>query len=326
RGRTWVVMCVDATAVALNLVLDGMWVLGWGGVAVWGFEGAAWATVVAQWSRVGMYSALMLQPAHRREFNTLAGMAFDPDELRRLVRFGGPSGVQMLLDVGAFTLFVQFIGTLGPTPTEATSLVFRISHVAFMPVWGLGMATVVLVGQRLGENRPELARRAARTTLTLAWGYMGVISLLLVAAPRLFLQIFDVESAEAVARHEEVHALAASLMRFVAAYNMFDATLIIFSSVLRGAGDTRYIMQVSLVAALALVSVTWSAVAWGGVGVMACWTIVTGWVWLVAAAYIVRYRQGRWQSMRVIEQRQSDEPPDGVDFLGGDLTPAPALE
>ena len=38
-------------------------------------------------------------------------------------------------------------------------------------------------------------------------------------------------------------------------------------------------------------------------GVYGCWTIVTVWIWLLAAAYVLRYRQGRWQSMCVIDQQ-----------------------
>jgi MATE family multidrug resistance protein len=300
RQRTWVVMCVDAIAVVVNLVLACVWVLGLGGIESWGMAGAAWATVAAQWSRSLMYGALMMRLANRRLYRTL-DVRPDASLLGRLVRFGGPSGVQMMLDVGGFAVFVQFVGKLGAVPMEATSLVFRVSHVAFMPVWGLGMATVVLVGQRLGEDRPDLARRAARTTLALGLGYMGFISTLFVAAPALFLQIYNVEAA-AAEEHAAVQALVVQLMWFVAAYNMFDATLIIFTSVLRGAGDTQFIMRVSLVAASVLVAATWLAVERLGAGVYSCWAIITVWIWLLAATYAIRYSQGKWQAMRVIEQ------------------------
>jgi MATE family multidrug resistance protein len=306
RQKTWVVMCVDAVAVLVNLVLACVWVLGWGGGQSWGIEGAAWATVVAQWSRAAMFAALMTLPrAHRRQYNTLSGRPVAA-MLRRLMRFGGPSGVQMLLDVGGFAFFVQMVGTIGDVAMDATGLVFRVSHVAFMPVWGLGLATVVLVGQRLGEDRPHLARRAARTTLGLGLGYMAVISLLFVAAPAIFLQLYNLDpnaTALSAQEHAAVQALSVELMRFVAAYNMFDATLIIFTSVLRGAGDTKFIMRVSMVGAVVLVAATWLAVKALGVGVYGCWTIVTVWIWLLAATYVLRYRQGRWQSMRVIDQQ-----------------------
>jgi MATE family multidrug resistance protein len=333
RGRTWVVMCVDATAVLINVILALVWVLGWGGFQPIGVEGAIYATVAAQWSRAAMYVTLLLRPRHRRVHNTLAGMRLDWSLLKRLIRFGGPSGVQIALDVGGFAFFVQMIGLLGAVEFAATSLVFRVSHLAFMPVWGLGIATTVLVGQRLGEDRPDLARRAANTTYSLALVYMGTISLLFVGAPDVLLQFFKPESAAAAVNQQAIHDLSVRLMWFVAAYNMFDATLIIFASVMRGAGDTKFIMRLSMVSAVTLIAVTWLAVKAAEADVYGCWTIITVWIWLLAAIYVFRFRQGRWRSMRVIDQTHHGAAhapaafgDDGVEYSPLATAPAAALD
>jgi MATE family multidrug resistance protein len=326
RGRTWVVMCVDAIAVVINLALALVWVLGWGGGKSWGIQGAAFATVVAQWSRAAMYLAIMLRPTNQRQFNTLRGAAIDWSLFSRLLRFGGPSGVQMVLDVGGFSFFVQMIGRLNLVDFAATSLVFRVSHVAFMPVWGLGIATTVLVGQRLGEDRSDLASRAVRTTYMLALGYMGSISTLFVVAPDLLLQFFKPDAAGVATHQQAVHDLAVQLMWFVAAYNMFDATLIIFSSVLRGAGDTKFIMRISVISAITLIGSTWLAVDVAGANIYGCWTIITVWIWLLTAVYIWRYRQGKWRSMRVIDQTHHGATRPAESFAGGDLAPGVAVE
>lgn len=300
RGRTWVVMLVDATAVLINLVLACTLVLGWG-VEPWSFAGAAWATAIAQWCRAGMYATLVLRPINRRVFGTLA-MRPNLDLVRRLIRYGGPSGVQMMLDVGGFAVFILLVSKLGLIEAGATSLAFRVSQVAFMPVWGFGMATAVLVGQRLGEDRPDLAARAARTALGLCLAYMGSISLLFVATPGIFLQGFFLEHAGEAADAPAVWALTVQLMRFVAAYNLFDAVAIIFVSVLRGAGDTRFVMFVSICMASLLAGGTALGILELGMNVYGAWWFVTAWVWTLAAVYYLRYRTGRWRAMRVIEQ------------------------
>lgn len=301
RQKTWVVMCVDAAAVLVNLVLACLLVIGLFGIQSWGVAGAAWATVTAQWSRATFFAAIMLLPKNRRIFNTLS-VRLNLKMLQRLVRFGGPSGVQMMLEISGFTVFILLVGRLGAIEREATSLVFRVSQLAFMPVWGFGLATVVLVGQRLGEDRADLARRAARTTFGVAVAYMGFISALFMAAPDIFLRWFVNDETGVAAQSEAVRQLATHLMLYVAAYNMFDATLIIFSSVLRGAGDTDFIMRLSIASAAALIGATWLAVERLGAAVDGCWAIITVWIWLLAVTYVLRYRQGKWQTMRVIDQ------------------------
>ena len=301
RGKTWVVMVVDMCAVLVNLVLACILVLGIWGVESWGVAGAAWATVIAQWWRAGVYATLVLQAANRAEFNT-AEVKPSWTLIRRMLRFGGPSGVQMMLDIGGFAVFMLLVGRLGLEETAATSLAFRISQVAFMPVWGFGMATAVLVGQKLGEDRPDLAVRASRTALALCVTYMGTLSLLFVLAPRLFLQGFFLHGAEAGATLAGTQALTIQLMRFVAAYNLFDAVAIIFVSVLRGAGDTRFVMLLSLCMATLLAGGTAVAVLYLGADVYGAWWFITVWVWALALVYFLRYRGGQWKSMRVIDQ------------------------
>jgi MATE family multidrug resistance protein len=257
--------------------------------------------VAAQWSRAALFATLVLWPTNRRRYRTTEAW-LDRNLIKRLFRFGGPSGVQMLVDVGGYSVFVLLVGKLGVAANEATSVAFRISQVAFMPVWGLGMATAVLVGQKLGEDRPDLAERAARTTLTMALAYMGGISLLFVLAPRLFLQGFFTHSAGMAAEAAGVEQLAIELLRFVAAYNMFDAAVIIFVSVLRGAGDTKFVMRLSAFMASLLAAGTVLGVYQLGMNVYAAWTFIAVWVWALGAIYYFRYRSGPWREMRVIEQ------------------------
>jgi MATE family multidrug resistance protein len=301
RGKTWVVMLVDACAVLVNLCLACVLVLGWGGVESWGVKGAAWSTVITQWWRLGIYLFLATRRRHREEFNT-GCVRLDWSLIRRLLRFGGPSGMQMLLDVGGFAIFMLLVGTLGLVEAEATSLTFRISQLAFMPVWGFGVATAILVGQKLGQDRPDLAERSARTALELCLTYMGTISLLFVLAPQLFLEGFFTGEAVASATSQDVRHLTVQLMRFVAAYNMFDATVIIFVSVLRGAGDTRFVMFLSVCMALLLAGGTAVGVLALGMQVYGAWAFITGWVWALGVAYLWRYRRGPWRGMRVIER------------------------
>lgn len=320
RGKTWVVMLVDAGAVVVNLILALVLVRGWFGIESWGIDGAAWATVLAQWWRAASYAGLVLLRGNREAFNT-ADLKPDGQLLQRMIRFGGPSGAQMMLDVSGFALFMMFVAKIGVAEAEATSLAFRISQVAFMPVWGLGMATAVLVGQKLGEDRPELAQRAARTTLSMSLIYMGAISLVFVLTPRVFLQTFFTHGEVAAAAAEEVagkgakpqaagtesetvdvEAMTSYLMRFVAAYNIFDAAVIILVSVLRGAGDTRFVMLVSFCMSVMVASGSYIGVNVLNFNVYAAWWFIAIWVLALAVIYVLRYRTGKWQAMRVIDQ------------------------
>lgn len=316
RGKTNVVMCVDAFFAIVNLILDYVMIFGYLGFPEMGIAGAGWATVLSLWFKAVAYAWLMLRAKYRARFETWRGLVFDRELFGRLIYYGGPSGIQMLLDVLGFTVFIMLIGRLGSIEAEATSMAFSISTLAFMPIWGLGLTASILVGQRLGENRDDLAARATWTTLRLALGYMAAMSLCYLLIPHVFLYAFFVGSEQPTETNQQVWNLAISLLRFVAAYNLFDAALMVFVNAIKGAGDTRFVLRVSLVGAIALAGLSWLCVEAFEMGIYGCWSIITAWVWTLGVVFFLRFLGGQWRRMRVIQQEHppGDPPREPVEL------------
>ncbi|MCH2594745.1 MAG: hypothetical protein MKZ95_02865, partial [Pirellulales bacterium] len=82
-----------------------------------------------------------------------------------------------------------------------------------------------------------------------------------------------------------------------------------FVSALKGAGDTRFILNVSLLMATLLAGLSWLAVEVLQFGVYGCWTVLTVWIWGLGITYVCRFLQGKWKSMRVIEVRGTGHSP-----------------
>ena len=199
-------------------------------------------------------------------------------------------------------------------------MAFSVSTLAFMPILGISMACSILVGQHLGENRDDLAERATWTALTIAVAYMLLISILYLAIPGILLYGFFAGASD-VGGTVAVQAMARRLLRFVAAYNLFDAVLMTMVGAIKGAGDTVYVLWVSLAMAAALAGFTWLSVEGLQLGIYASWTVITAWVWTGGVVYLHRFRGGAWRSMRVIRDlvgwvfpplRPGAEPGDGL--------------
>ncbi|MFO0940668.1 MAG: MATE family efflux transporter [Pirellulales bacterium] len=304
RGKTLMVMIVDSLFAALNVGLDYVWIFGYWGFPEAGAAGAGYATAVAMWLKALTYLLLLIRKKNRENFNT-GSFRFDLKRWLRLWRFGGPSGLQMVLDVIGFTSFVIFVGRLGPIQSAATTMAFSVSTLAFMPIWGLGMAAGILVGQHLGENNPKLAGRASWNSLGIGMFYMAAISLLYILVPQVFLSGF-VASDSAKGSNDEIARLATTLLQFVAAYNLFDASLTILVSAIKGAGDTQFVLWVSLIMAAVLGLLSWIAVEKIHAGLFGCWILIVGWVWVLGTVYFLRFLQGKWKTMRVIEMKHTE--------------------
>jgi MATE family multidrug resistance protein len=298
-GRNRVVMAVDTSASLLNVVLDYAWILGHFGLPAWGIEGAAWATVISLWFRVVAYGVWMILPRYRRPYHLWSGRRFNPALFRRLLRYGGPNGLQMVVEIAGFTLFLLLVGNLGAAAMAATTLAFNVNLLAFMPMLGLGIALSTIVGQQLGRDDPHLAARATWTSLWMAEIYMGTMAAAYVLLPDLFL--WGHAAGTSPEQFTALRDTTTVLLRFVAAYCVFDALNVIFVSALKGAGDTRFILLTSLfITPLPLIAV-WVGLRYFAAGLIWCWIVITAWVCALGLTYTIRFLQGHWRAMRVIE-------------------------
>jgi multidrug resistance protein, MATE family len=307
RGQTWTVLAIEALGTAVNMVLALILIFGRLGFPELGIVGAGWATVAGSWASALFAVALLLRATYRIEFATWSGRHFDRALFMRLMRYGGPAGVQVFLDVLVFHIFTQMLGRLGETAMAATTLTVRLNMLAFLPMLGMGQAVSILVGQRLGADRPDLAERSAYTGLRWAFTYMCVIATAYLTLPATMVGIF--ESHRDPEQFEAVATTVRSLLICVAMYSLADSVNVTFSSALRGAGDTRFVSLLTFALAWPLMVIpTFIVVQTGGTFYWA-WGAATAYIMAMAVCFYLRFRAGKWKSMRVIEPAVEEEEP-----------------
>src|SRR3954469_21773498 len=191
RGQTWTVLGIEAAGTAVNVALALVLIFGRAGFPELGIAGAGWATVAGSWASALLALGLLLRRRYREVFATGAGWRPERELLGRLLCYGGPAGAQVFLDVLVWHLFTQLVGQLGEADLGAPPLAARLNMIAFLPMFGLAQAVSILVGQRLGANRPDLAERATYTGLTWSFGYMCIIATVYLTMPTALVALFE---------------------------------------------------------------------------------------------------------------------------------------
>jgi MATE family multidrug resistance protein len=299
RGQTWTVLGVEAVGTAVNVALALVLVFGRCGFPELGIVGAGWATVAGSWASALLAVGLLLRRRHRKQFATASGWRPERDLFGRLLKYGGPAGAQVFLDVLVFNLFVQLVGRLGEAAMGATTLTVRLNMIAFLPMMGLGQAICILVGQRLGADRPDLAERTTYTGLKWVFGYMCAVAAVYLLLPAALVSVFaggrDPEDFAAVA------AIVPGLLVCVAAYSVVESVNVAFAFALRGAGDTRFVTVATFCLAWPVMVLPTYLVVRAGGSVYWAWWFATAHIFAMAACFYLRFRTGRWKAMRVIE-------------------------
>ncbi|MGA2977850.1 MAG: MATE family efflux transporter [Spirochaetia bacterium] len=302
-GRTRPVMIVTLAAVAVNILFDYLLIFGHWGFPELGIAGAGWASVLGGTVQLVAFACIIFRRAERVRYRTLD---WRPDRAAfwALLRYGLPSGIQFFIDMAGFTAFILLVGRLGRDELAATNLAFNINTIAFMPMIGIGITVSVLVGQALGRNDPNRARYSVRSAFNMAILYMALVAVLFFLLPRVFLLPFA--AASDPVSFTRIADLTSVLLRFVAIYTLFDGLNIIFSSAIKGAGDTRFVMwMIICISSGVLVIPSFIAISVLHASVYVCWTIASAYVIALGLGFFLRYRQGKWASMRVIEAHEA---------------------
>jgi MATE family multidrug resistance protein len=131
--------------------------------------------------------------------------------------------------------------------------------------------------------------------------YMMLLAAAFIFIPEPLLNLFRGQT-HTPGQYTEIMDLGVILMRFVAVFCFFDALNLIFSGAIKGAGDTRFIMWTIAALSLGVMIVpVYVAVEVIGAGIYTAWTLATIYISALGLAFMLRYRQGKWKGMRVIE-------------------------
>lgn len=300
RGLTRTVMLVHFIGAAINIPLDYCLINGVGPFPELGILGAGIATNTAYAVIVIILCGLFFNSFNRLEFGTWKERKFNKDMSIRLIRYGFPSGAQFFLEIFGFTFFIQMLGRIGNLQLATSNIVLSIISLAFMPMVGFHIGTSTLVGQAIGQGKPEKGVYATTSALHIALIYMALIAFILVSFPEPLLKLFE-SKGNSIIQSNEIVALGKNLLRFVVIYCLFDALNLVYSGAIKGAGDTKFTMWAIGVLSLCIMIIpVFIAVEIFHAGIYTAWILASFYVCVLGMTFMMRYRQGKWKEMSVI--------------------------
>lgn len=269
-------LVVTLAVNGLNAVLDPLLIFGMG----WGIQGAAWATVVAQW----LGAAVFLDLLRRR--SRLEGWRKDrvkPSELLPLLKEGGVLVVRTLLLILSLTAATAVAARVGTVQVAAHQVVAQVWFLLAMIVDSLAIAAQALIADLAGREAWWATRKLADRLL--GWGVMaGVLLGSALLAFRSTLGAVFTDDPAVVSAVAEVVPIAAGMQPVAAVVFVLDG---IFLGLLR----TRLLAfstAAGLTAALATLGIT-LVYDWGLAGV---WWAITAMVVFRLVVLGAAYRSG----------------------------------
>lgn len=302
-GKTQVVMVADTLGVMLNIPLSYVLIFGLWGLPELGIIGAAYGTIISTLFSLLIFLGFYLERQHRRQFNVSKSLRFDRGILNRFVRLGFPSGIEMFLNVAAFNLFLLMFQSYGVPEAAAAAIVFNWDILSFVPMIGLNVAIISMVGRFIGAEDMSGLREVVKTGFILGLGYSAVLAILFMLFRLPLVEIFISPGAD----YRAILELGSFMMIGLATYVMADAMILIAGGVLRGAGDTRWLMWVSIILHWFMVLAQYFVINVWELGAKVSWIVFVAMVLMTGGAYVLRLIGTRWRTPEAFARVMSEQ-------------------
>lgn len=207
------------------------------------------------------------------------------------VRLAIPIALERVTTSLAQIAGTKIVSPLGTTAVAANSLAVTAEGFCYMPGYGMAAAATTLVGQSMGAERRDQARRFAWLSVALGVGVMTCTGILMyIAAP----WIFSMLTPDA-----GVRTLGAQVLRIEAFAEPLFAASIVAAGALRGAGDTL-VPSVMELGSMWGVRITLAMLLVGPFGLHGVWVAMCTELCVRGLLFLVRMYRGKWLEIRTI--------------------------
>lgn len=253
-GDTMITMKVNLLATILHLTLDPLLIFG-----LWGFprleaQGAALAVGIGH--SAGFLCSLYYLRSRKaslflsfREYTTP-----NLETFRRLFKLGIPTTVEQLVWAIGQLVLSFYAGLMGVVVLAAHQVFVRIQSVLTMGFHGFGLASMTLVGKKIGAEETHQAMVAGRTAGWVAFLFAILVATVLVVFQDAWFAVFTVDPQVIafgtgnisfnVGSHTFYWGISAVLI--LAVIQLPKAVNIVFTGNLRGGADLAWLMWLAV--------------------------------------------------------------------------------
>ena len=231
--RPRVIMVISGLALVANGFLNYGLMHGAWGLPAMGYLGSATATMLVLWGMFAATTAFM----GREGLAAAVRGPFDRRVVVELASLGWPIAGTYAVEILMFTAGALMMGILGPTALAAHQVAISVASTTFMVPLSAGQAANVRVGYHMGAGLPVAARQAGHAAFVLGVGFMAVMAVIMITAPREIARLFNLDPE--IAADADVIAVVVHLLAISAAFQVFDGAQTIAAGALRGLKDTR---------------------------------------------------------------------------------------
>ncbi len=237
-GDAIIAMVILGIANGLNVILDPIFIFGFGPIPAMGVKGAAVATNIGR--GVGVLIQLYILFFGTRKIRlTIKHISIQMHVVFSIIKLSLGSLFQNVIATTSWIFLVRIMAEFGSIAVAGYTIAIRIVVFALLPAWGLSNAASTLVGQNLGAKLPERAGKSVWVTGMANVMFLGIIGIFMAIFSEYFVRLF-------INDHDVIHIGSQALRYISYGFTAYALGMVLIQS-FNGAGDTYTPMYINVI-------------------------------------------------------------------------------
>jgi putative MATE family efflux protein len=290
-GNASIAMWTLILSNGLNIILDPIFIFGFGPIEAHGVEGAAIATTIGRGSAV-LFQLGILFFGYSKIKVAVKDLVLQVEVMWNLIKVSLGGIGQFLIGTSSWVFLMRIMSEFGSEVLAGYTIAIRVMMFTLMPAWGMSNAAATLVGQNLGAKQPERAETSVWVTGKYSAIFMLLVSIVyLVFSPQIIALFTD---------EAEVIKYGSLCLRVIAAGYVFYGYGMVIINAFNGSGDTKTPTYINFVCfwlfQLPFAYLMAITLDYGPIGVFAAITLAEI---LIAVIGIIWFKKGKWKLVEV---------------------------
>lgn len=275
----------------VNIVLDYTMIFGHFGFTAIGFNGAAYASIIAEASGLFVIYAVIHFKGIHKSFAFFEQTKIDLSIIKLILTMSAPLIVQFAISIMSWEYFYILVEHHGPRALAISNTMRNIFGLFGIFCWAFASTTNTMVSNIIGQGKPEEVMPLIKRVVTMSLGISLFIFVILNLMPEFFLSFYS--------QGDEFITEAIPIVRIVSVALLMMSVGTIWLNAVTGTGNTRINLMIELVTIVIYCLYVFL--------VLEYWNLSIGWGWGSEWVYWISMfsmaffymRSGKWMGKKI---------------------------
>jgi len=225
---------------SLNIFLDYVLIYGHWGFPELGFNGAAYASIVAEIVAVLVVFAIIIIKKFHIQFGLFNHFSFNKKLSLLIFTKSSPLVMQWLISIAAWLLFYILIENKGERELAISNTMRNIFGLFGIFVWAFASTTNAMVSNIIGQGKNEKVLFLIRKIMILSFGFTFILCLIINLFPEVFFNVYG--------RDDSFIKDAIPVIRVVTIGMLIMSVATVWLNAVTGTGKTKVNLLIEIVA------------------------------------------------------------------------------